>query len=168
MGTENEKLEALIIQFDLHQRLFNNVLDGFTDEETNHRLPGYPHISHVKYIAGHLLNSQYGIAKIAGLDPEVKWNHLFAVMGQSEAKDDIDYPSIKDIKTVWNGMYEEIRTGLMNLSAEELNRKPPDPFNRVANSVGELWAFISHHQAYHIGQIGLLRRAFGKEPMSFQ
>ncbi|MEX1122820.1 MAG: hypothetical protein WED82_11835 [Balneolales bacterium] len=79
----NSDNNPLILQFDLHQRLYNNVLDGFTDEEANQRLPEYPHISHVKYIAGHMLNSQYGFAQIAGMNPVVKWNELFGVMGHA-------------------------------------------------------------------------------------
>lgn len=149
----NSDSNPLILQFDLHQRLYNNVLEGFTDEETNRRLPEYPHISHVKYLAGHLLISQYGLAQIAGLNPEVKWNELFAVMGQSAARDDVEYPHIEEIKAEWNRLHEPAS---------------PPPFDQVSESAGQLWAFITHHQAYHIGQIEILRRAFGKEPMGFQ
>lgn len=158
----------LLTQFDLHQRLYNNVLTGFTDEETNRRLHDNKKMNHVKYLAGHLLNSQYGLAMIAGTHPEVKWNELFAVMGQSEARDDIIYPSIEEIKAEWNGMHEETRNGLEKLTPEMLNHAPPAPFDQVADTVGDLWAFINHHQAYHIGQIGILRRGFGKEPVSYQ
>lgn len=163
-----KKIEPLLTQFDLHHRLYNNVLDGFTDEETNQRLQSFPEINHVKYLAGHLLNSQYGIAQIAGVDPYIKWNELFAVMGQSKAKDKIQYPHIDEIKAEWNGMHDITREGLKKLTTKELNQKPPEPFDRVADSAGNLWAFINHHQAYHIGQIGILRRGFGKEPMSYQ
>jgi uncharacterized damage-inducible protein DinB len=161
-------MQPLIIQFDLHHRLFNNVLEGFTDEETNQRLNGSKQMNHVKYLAGHLLNSQYGLAMIAGMDPDVKWNDLFAVMGQSEAKDDFSYPDIEEIKAEWNRMHERIRAGLSNLTGDNLNSKPPSPFDKVASTVSDLWTFINHHQAYHIGQIGILRRGFGKEPMSYQ
>ncbi|HEX6981697.1 MAG TPA: DinB family protein [Balneolaceae bacterium] len=160
-----EKL--LLNQFDLHHRLYNNVLEGFTDEETNQRLNGDKKMNHVKYIAGHLLNSQYGLGVMTGINPEVKWNDLFSVMGLSEAKDEIEYPDIEEIKTEWNEMHEEIRKGLEKLTPEVLCTKPPSPFDRVADSIGELWAFINHHQAYHIGQIGILRRGFGKEPMRY-
>lgn len=162
-----EAFNPLLIQYDLHQRLFNNVLDGFSDEETNRRLEGFPQVNHVKYLAGHLLNSQYGIAKIAGLRPEVKWNELFAVMGQSKAKDDITYPRIEEIIAEWNNLYLPAREGLMRLTADQLHGKAPKPFDSVSDSLGELWAFVSHHQAYHIGQIGILRRAFGKAAMSY-
>jgi uncharacterized damage-inducible protein DinB len=160
--------EALLAQIDLHHRLYDNVLDGFTDEETNRRLHDDNKINHVKYLAGHLLNSQYGLAIIADLDPKVKWNELFAIRGQSKAKDDYPYPDIEEIKAEWNGMHEQIREGLNQLTADDLTETPPAPFDQVAESVDELWSFINHHQAYHIGQIGLLRRGFGKEPMSYQ
>lgn len=158
----------LLVQFNLHHRLFINVLDSFTDAETNRRPFSNDNINHVKYLAGHLLNSQYGLAKIAGLEPEVKWNELFAVMGQSEAKDDIRYPSIEEVKKEWNRLYNPVRLGLEGLNAEDLDSAPPPPFDRVAESVGELWSFINHHAAYHIGQIGILRKAFDKDPMSYQ
>lgn len=158
----------LLVQFILHHRLFINVLDGFTDEETNRRPFGNANINHIKYLAGHLLNSQYGLAMIAGLEPEVKWNELFAVMGQSEAKDDISYPSIEEIKEEWNRLFRPVQEGLGSLDTEELVSAPPAPFDQVAESVGELWSFINHHVAYHIGQIGILRKVFGKGPMSYQ
>lgn len=160
-------MRPLLIQFDLHHRLFNNVLDGFSDEETNRRLHDDKNINHVKYLAGHLLNSQYGLAMIAGLKPEVKWNDLFAVMGQSTAKDDYSYPDIEEIKAEWNSLYKPVRKGLEELTTQDLDEEPPAPFNRVADSVGELWTFINHHISYHIGQIGILRRGFGKEAMSY-
>lgn len=158
----------LLIQFDLHHKLYNNVLEGFTDEESNQRPNADKRINHVKYLAGHLLNSQYALGLIAGFDPKVKWNELFAVMMQSEAKDGIAYPHIEEIKAEWNHMHEGIRKGLMNLESKDLEARPPSPFDQVAPSVGELWAFINHHQAYHIGQIGILRKSFGKNPMSYE
>lgn len=52
----------LFTKFDLHHRLYHNVLQGFTDEETNCRLFENTKMNHVKYLAGHLLNSQYGLS----------------------------------------------------------------------------------------------------------
>ncbi len=165
--TPREGFSPLLIQYDLHQRLFNNVLEGFSDQETNLRLEGYAQINHVKYLAGHLLHSQYGIARISGLSPEIKWNELFAVMGLSEAKDDVPYPHIEEIIREWNDLYHPVREGLINLTPEQLRGEAPKPFDAVSDSLGQLWAFVSHHQAYHIGQIGILRRALGKAAMSY-
>lgn len=159
----------LIAQFDLHHRLYNNVLVGFTDEETNRRLQGDTKMNHVKYLAGHILNSQYGIAQLAKASSvEPKWNDLFAGAGQSEAKDNFDYPSIDTLKAEWNAIHEPIRATIDDITPGLLDQKPPAPMDEFAESRGELWAFLNHHIAYHIGQIGILRRGFGKPPMSFE
>jgi uncharacterized damage-inducible protein DinB len=164
----NIKMKNLLLtQFDLHHRLYNNVLEEFSDNETNQRLNGNSQINHVKYLAGHLLNSNYGLAAMTGMNPDLKWNELFAVMGQSVAMDNISYPTIEEIKSEWNQLYPSLRNRLDMLTPEELQKKPPEPFDQVADSSGELWAFINHHSAYHIGQIGILRRGFGKDPMRY-
>ena len=157
----------LLAQYDLHHRLYNNVLQGFTDEETNQRLQGGSKMNHVKYLAGHILNSNYGFARSVGLKIDVKWNELFAVMDKSQAKDDYPYPTIDEIKTEWNDLHPSLRNLLIKITNKELENNPPAPFDQVANSVGELWAFINHHVAYHIGQVGILRRGFGKSPMNY-
>lgn len=159
--------ELLLSQYNLHHRLYNNVLDGLTDEETNRRLHGDKSMNHIKYLAGHLLNAQYRIGLVAGIECKVKWNDLFAAARQSSAKDDIDYPTIAAIKAEWNAIYQPIQAGLVTVTAERLQTKPPKPLNKFWPSLGEQWAFLNHHQAYHIGQIGILRRGFGKAPMSY-
>jgi hypothetical protein len=165
----------LFAQFVFHHKLYNNVLEGLTDTETNSRLYDDPRINHIKYIAGHLLNAQYGFGILAGVRFEVKWNELFAAMGRSAAKDDIHYPSIEEIKAEWNIIYKDIKTALQSLATDDLKRTPPKPMERVfegnpdfENTVGGFWSFLNHHQAYHIGQIGILRKGFGKKPMSYQ
>ncbi len=164
----------LLSQFDLHQRLYNNVLVDFTDEETNQRLYGDTKMNHVKYIAGHLLNSQCALALLAGVPVDRKWDDLFAGVRQSEARDDISYPPIQQIKDEWNRIYVPIRKGFDSLSDTDLNRPAPDPLGKAfqnddffPNSIAGVWAFLNHHQAYHIGQIGILRSGFGKEPMKY-
>lgn len=157
----------LLLQFDLHQKLYNNVLTGFSDEETNQRLYGDTNMNHVKYLAGHILDSHYGISQVAGIVIQPKWSDLFAGAGQSQAKDDFDYPSIQEIVTEWNAIYEPIRSKLDLLAPDFFHQPPPAPFDGFADSRGEFWAFLNHHVAYHIGQIGILRRGFGKEPMSY-
>lgn len=122
-----EKL--LLAQFDLHHRLYNNVLDGFTDEKTNQRLHGDTNMNHVKYLAGHILNSQYGIALLANASSiEPKWNDLFAGAGRSEPKDNFDYPSIDTIKAKWNAIFRPIRSAIDDIASELLDQKPPMSF----------------------------------------
>jgi hypothetical protein len=164
----------LLAQFALHHRLYNNVLDGLTDAESNARLHGDTNLNHVKYVAGHLLNTQYGLALLSGLQIQPKWSDLFAPRGQTRARDDVTYPELDVIKSEWNAMHPDIHHGFSALTSEALHATAPEPLGSsfasdmvFGNSVAGVWAFLNHHQAYHIGQIGLLRRGFGKPPMRY-
>ncbi len=164
----------LLAQFDFHHRLYNNVLDGFSDVESNARLHGDTNLNHVKYVAGHLLQSQYGLALLSGLQIQPKWSDLFAPAGQSRARDDVAYPDLDAIKSEWNAMYQDTHNGFSALTSEALHATAPEPLGNFfannedfGNTVAGVWAFFNHHQAYHIGQIGLLRRGFGKPPMRY-
>ena len=166
--------QHLLSQFNFHHRLYNDVLVGFTDKETNQRLYGDTRMNHVKYVAGHLLNSQYAFGLLASIPVDWKWNELFAGRGQTKARDDISYPPIQEIMDEWNEISEPLRSGLETLSDDELKCTAPDPLGKAfedneffGNTIGGVWTFLNHHQAYHIGQIGILRMGFGKEPMRF-
>lgn len=162
--------KQLLAQFDSIYIWFKNALIDFTDEETNKRLN--KNMNHVKYIAGHLLNSQYAFAMIGGVKVERKWDELFAGRGKTKALDDFPYPSIEEIKKEWEQLYPSVREGLDKLKDDDLNKEIPDsPLSQSKvfdTTVGDLWAFLNIHQIYHLGQIGILRRGFGKEPMKYR
>ncbi|HEX5552073.1 MAG TPA: DinB family protein [Chitinophagaceae bacterium] len=159
----------LLAQYKVHCRWFSNALDGFSDEEANRRIN--PNMNHAKYLAGHLLNAQYGFAMIAGITVERKWDELFAGRGQSKARDHFPYPTIDEILTEWNMLYPVVMDGLEALSEEvlqqEFSASPVAGYGVLDSTIGDLWAFLNLHQAYHIGQIGIVRRGFGKEPMKY-
>jgi len=56
--------------------------------------------------------------------------------------------------------------GLEILTDKILNSPMEFPLPAFRTHEG-LWAFINHHQAYTIGQIGILRRGLGKEAMKY-
>lgn len=159
----------LLKQFDLLDRWFKNSLMNLTDEETNQRID--PKINHIKYVAGHLFHSNYSFARMAGLKVETKWDELFAGRGQSKALDNYPYPTIKEIIAEWDNLFPKVREGLARLSEEVLSNEVPSPIAQSGifnSSIRDLWTFLNFHQAYHIGQIGMLRKGLGKETMKYQ
>lgn len=162
-----ETKDRLLKQFDWVNHWFTNALDGFTDEESNRRVS--PHMNHVKYLAGHLVNAQYGLEPVAGINIERKWDDLFAGLGQTKAQDNFPYPSIDEIKEEWKKIYHALRKSLEKLSVKDLAGEMPDGGMGASGifdgSKGDYWAFINLHQMYHVGQISLLRRGFEKPAM---
>ena len=154
---------TLATQFDLQTRLFNNVLDDINDAEADERIRDT--VNHIKWIAGHLTSTRFGMGKIGGLEAEDPWGDLFS--HGNGLREDADYPSIDAIKAQWNAIAGPISAGLANLPDAVLSSPAPAKVPVNDETLGGMLAFLMHHEAYHIGQLGLLRKCLGKESMKY-
>ena len=164
-----ESKTQLLKQFDLLDRWFKNSLANLSDEETNQRIDSK--MNHIKYIAGHLFHSNYIFAQFAGVKVEPKWNELFSGQGKTKALDNFPYPNISEIIAEWDIVFPKVRDGLANLTEDILNKEVPSPIAQSGifdSTIRDLWTFLNFHQAYHIGQIGILRKGLDKETMKYQ
>jgi uncharacterized damage-inducible protein DinB len=79
----------------------------------------------------------------------------------------LNYPSLEQVKSKWNEIAPAISKGLKNLSPDELKGKgifqTPIGDDNMKNFID----FVLHHEAYHIGQIGFIRKQLGKESMKY-
>ena len=155
--------QTLATQFDLHTRLFNNVLDGITDAEANERARDT--VNHLTWLAGHLTSTRFGMGKIAGLEEQDPWSDLFS-HGHS-ISDEADYPSIEAIKAKWDAISGAISASLAHLPDAVLSSPAPAKTPIDDGTLGGMLTFLMHHEAYHIGQMGLLRKYLGKEAMKY-
>ena len=154
---------TLATQFELHTRLFNNVLDGIADPDANSRASDT--VNHIKWLAGHLTSTRFSMKKMGNLEQEDPYADMFA-HGQS-ISEDVEYPSIESIKSNWNAISEALANGLKNMPQEALQSPAPTQVPVDDTSLGGFLAFLMHHEAYHIGQMGILRKYVGKEAMKY-
>jgi uncharacterized damage-inducible protein DinB len=161
MSTPTEALKA---QFDMQTRLFSNVLDGITEAEAGTR--ENDHVNHMKYIAGHVLNTRLGaVANFTGQQPD---NTYAAQFGRGVAIDpNASYPPLSEIAAKWKESAQKLSDGLANVPAEALASKSPAQFPIGDDTVQGALSFFLSHEAYHIGQLGLLRKMLGKGAMSY-
>jgi len=163
--------KQLLAQYDLHDVLFNNVIDNISDEESNKTLADP--MNSVKWLAGHLLWANANLANVGGISIDVKWrDHFHTKEGGGPADFNAELspmPTLEEIRTKWNADSVLIRKGLENVPEDALNTpiNVKHPIHVFDDTLGGLWAFINDHQSYHIGQIGILRRALGKGAMSY-
>jgi hypothetical protein len=155
----------LLIQYDLHNTLFNNVLVDISEEESHIRLA--PGINNVKWLAGHLVWGQLGLARMGGVTVAIEWTDHFNTQLTEPVSPSLKMPSLEEIKIEWNNYAAPIRDGLAQMTDEALNSPIEFPLPGF-KTLESLWTFINHHQAYTIGQIGILRRALGKEAMKYR
>lgn len=69
-----------------------------------------------------------------------------------------------ELKRRFKALQEPLVNGLNGLSADVMDQ--PAPFSPTGNpkeTVGSLLASLAFHEAYHVGQTGILRRVVGRE-----
>ena len=155
-------VKLIISQFHLQTRLFKNVTDGITDGQSTRQM--FPGANHPAWLTGHIVSSRFLFANLLGLKESEPFPALFqnGKGMDTEAK----YPSMQNLKKDWESISEKIASALQNISDEALSAKLPNPVPS-GNEVGDFVAFILHHEAYTIGQIGIYRRFLGLPAMSY-
>jgi hypothetical protein len=155
---------SLKVQFDLHTRLFNNVLDSITEADANFR--ENDRINHIKWVAGHALNTRLtSMAKIVGRQPDETYAGWFArgVALDPNAK----YPPIAEIAAKWKDAAPALSEGIAHIPEEVLSAPAPAKAPIADDTVRGFLSFVISHEAYHIGQLSLLRKLAGKDAMSY-
>src|SRR5580658_10056492 len=147
MATPAASLKA---QFDMHTRLFNNVTEGITDQESNTRPNG--RVNHIKWIAGHMLHSRLNtITKMTGGEPDNTYGALF---GRSVSLDpNASYPSLEEITSKWNAASSIISDRLNNIPEDVLASKSPVQAPIADDTMRGMFSFLISHEAYHVGQL---------------
>jgi len=163
--------KILLAQFDLHNVLFHNVLSGITEEEANTSIAG---MNTIKWLAGHTLWDLGSYANICGVKINFPWfGHFYskeAATPEDLAGPKNPMPTLQMIIKNWDETVPILREGLENLPDAELNNvvNIPHPLSAFNNTVAAWWAYTNDHHAYNIGQMSVLRRAFGKSGMSYK
>ncbi len=152
-------------QFDLHTRLFNNVLEQIGDVHAVRRASDS--VNHMVWIAGHLTHARNGMHFIKGHEKSEFYPELFDRGALLETA--LEYPSIREIKEKWNTISEQLSKGLENLSDVELQSEAPfkTPIYSIDSSMLGFLSFLMSHEAYHIGQLGILRKYVGEPAMHY-
>jgi uncharacterized damage-inducible protein DinB len=71
---------------------------------------------------------------------------------------------LDELKRRFKALQEPLVKGLKGISDEALQKPAPiSPTNNPDETVGSLLAALAFHEAYHVGQTGMLRRIVGRE-----
>jgi len=158
------RAQILARQFELHTRLYNNVLEGIDDTAASNRLRDS--VNHVTWVAGHILAARWSLNTLAGVDDPNPYEDLF---GHGKSIDDAaDYPSLDALREKFNSISPRILNALENAPDEVLDSPKPVDVPIADDTMAGMLAFLMHHEAYHIGQLGILRKYITKDAMSYR
>lgn len=129
-------------------------------------------VTHVAWQVGHLAVAQYGLAlkRVRGERADdaklipVEFRQLFG-KGSVPESDPGRYPSIEEIRGVFDRVFQQTIAELQTLPESSLAEPANDPPHPMFQTkLGALF-WCAQHEFIHDGQIALLRRLFGAQPL---
>ena len=135
-------------------------LEGLTHEES--LVQPQPAGNCLNWIVGHILANRAGMLGLLGKEPV--WNEEEAAPYQRGSKPLTDpalAKKLEDIVAMLETSQESILAGLGEMSAEGL--QAPAPSGKEGETVETGLAALVFHEAYHVGETGILRRLLGHE-----
>ncbi len=163
------RIELLVDHICSARRYTENLLDSI-DPKDWFRQPREG-ITHVAWQVGHIAVAQYYLAlqRIRGempKDAELISDNFHALFGKGSVADPNagKYPDPHEIRAVFNGVHKQSLEELKGLSVDALEKPVDKPHPMFTTKLGAL-QFCVQHEMLHAGQIGLLRRLLGGDPL---
>jgi uncharacterized damage-inducible protein DinB len=143
--------------FTLNHHALHRNLDGVTDEEA---LLQPVSGNCLNWVVGHIVASRNGVLKVLGAEPywPAEPAGRYARGSAPVSENDGSAVPFRELVRAFDGSQERIASALAGVTDADLARP-----HAQDQTVGEWLSFLHFHEAYHIGQTGLLRRLVGKE-----
>lgn len=155
---------TLQTQAALHTRLYLNCLDGMDDSTARWRAEA--RTNSALFVAAHLVDSRAWTSRMLGLEIPAPFG---GELKYGTSIDDVpDLPELEEVIDEWTAVSALLEARLQAVSAADLTAPATQRFPVDDPTVGGALAFLMHHEAYHIGQLGLLRRAVGLPAMKYR
>jgi uncharacterized damage-inducible protein DinB len=128
-------------------------------------------VTHVAWQVGHIAVAEHYLTmlRIRGQRPEDgqlvprTFSKCFG-KGSVPTETASDYPSVEEIRSVFDAVHRRALDELAALPDESLDQKVDPPHPAFSTKLGAL-QFCPMHEMIHAGQIGLIRRLLGAEPL---
>ena len=152
---------AVVSQLLDSTRLYATALSGIDHEDLLTR-PG-PRSNPLIWVAGHLVQQRTRLLGALGPPRQIPWEDLFrtgSVIGDLRL-----YPTTGELEAVWRSVSEELMRRIEATTEEHYDGPAPDwLISRDGTLRGGL-SYAAFHEAYHIGQMGYLRKWLGFDPL---
>lgn len=143
--------------------LFHACLEGMDDEAARRRPT--PATNSAAFVAVHLVDSRHYLARLLGAEPT---NPFAGLLEGVESIDELStLPSLDEVRRAWDDVSATLDVRLESVTDEELRAPSPQRFPVDDPTVGGALAFLAQHDAYHVGQLSLLRKYLGLPAMRY-
>ncbi len=144
----------------LNRKLYTNALKGISEKDLSRKVSDKA--NHLNWVAGHVAHTRASIANMLGASFESPLEAYNKAIEDNSKLVDLD-----TIQEVFTGATNALHGALSTASEELLDSPAPFELPITDNTMGGFVAFLVQHEAYHIGQMGILRKALGYEATSY-
>jgi uncharacterized damage-inducible protein DinB len=147
----------------MNTRLLLNALEGFPEGSARVRLEG--RTNHVAFLLVHLVDARYFMALLCGLELENPLSEEFAHV--TSVEEAAEYPTLEQLESMWTEVGGLLHEHMASTGPEAWRRDTGRQFPNGDPSLAGAMAFLLEHEIYHIGQVGMIRRALGLESLKW-
>ena len=148
-------------QFRITTNLFSKAMNGVDAEEAMRR-PG--ELSNpLLWLAGHVTHFRTRLVTLVGVPHAFPWGSLFdtgAKVGPASI-----YPRPQEIVAVWEELSDILAQRLTVLTETDLAAPPASRVPTTDATLRGAIGYFSLHEAYHVGQMGYVRKWLGLTPI---
>jgi len=159
----NHDVETFRHQGGMTRQVVRMNVDGVSHEES--LIQPQPDGNCLNWVLGHLVCINGRALGLFGQEPETLGGRLDRYdRGSPPLTDPAEAIDLDELRAAWDTVTERWDAGLAALPDGALDQ--PAPFSPSGNpneTVRSLVSTVAFHQAYHAGQLGVLRRIAGKE-----
>jgi uncharacterized damage-inducible protein DinB len=155
--------KTLTYQFGLCTYALDRNLGQLSEEET--LISPWNGGNCINWVLGHITSIRNQALRLFGQKPLFPYEDFRAYEGE----EDVPFRSenalpFDELKRRFKALQEPWVKGLNEISEEAMSKPAPlSPTNNPNETVGSLLAALAFHEAYHVGQTGMLRRVVGRE-----
>lgn len=158
------RLAPLYEIFKVTSRHFLNAIEGLDDDQAAWR--ANQDSNSAGFIALHVVESRYYIAKTMGAEAENPYAAL--TKGRRSIAEMQSMPALTGLASDWKDVTGQMRVRFGQITAEELDLDTKTGLPVDDKSALGVIAFLLMHEAYHIGQLALLRKQVGLPAMALR
>jgi hypothetical protein len=150
-------VEPIAFIFKFNNGLIKRSLDGLSDDDTWRQMAGLG--NPIAWVLGHITETRGSILRDLGAPIDVGWGGIFK--RGSERRDRTDYPSRQEIEAHWIATRHPMRDAFAAISGEKLASPATREIVPGMKTFSDQIGFYAAHEAYHVGQIGFIRKQLG-------
>lgn len=153
--------QPIALLFKINNSMVTRGLDGLSDDEAWYQMEGKA--NPLAWMIGHLTETRAQMLGLLGAPWDPGWGSRFK--RGAERMDRSAYPTVAEIGAKFVETHDAMRAAFALLTEERLASPSPVSF-AGAQTVADLLAFFAFHEAYHLGQVGFIRKNIGHSSLA--